>query len=492
LSSAGARLSPWAAIGIYYRGWLVGAFLPTHLGGDLLRAHLVATRTGVVHPAYASLVMEKAIGFLSAINWAIVGGVVVGCALAPVFWGLWVGLGFVAALGVNGLFLLSLHPAVHARVLGWLGRHERLRLLGLARKLYDAYADFSRRPDVLVANFLLTVVEHGLQLLILFTIAAGLGVDVSAVLFFAAAAVQTFVLRIPITPDGWGTAELAAVGVFGAIGIPAATAFTISVLNRFLGVAAVLPGFMLFLVVPTEAAQRPVFSRQHGEWLGDLAGFGRRLPMYLGGCLAFALGVRLFIDAGMGVDPFHAMLIGLLRTFEGPYLHIGVMAGAVTAVLLLVWVVWNRRPPPLGTFVTMVLIGGLADFWAWFHPERFTDTLPSPALLVLAGTMFAAYGSALIIMSGIGLRVVDLLALTFVDRLGWRFYRVRLGLEAAFLLAAFVLGGPVGIAALAFAAVGPFVEPFIWANRRFLNLPDHGLAPIVSPSRTAVPAARAA
>jgi hypothetical protein len=29
------------------------------------------------------------------------------------------------------------------------------------------------------------------------------------------------------------------------------------------------------------------------------------------------------------------------------------------------------------------------------------------------------------------------------------------------------------------AAVGPFVEPMIWANRRYLNLPDCGLRPVM-------------
>ena len=79
LDIGAARLSPFSVIRIYCQGWLVGAFLPTHLGGDLLRAHLVAQRTGVVHPVFASIVMEKVIGLISAVNWAIVGGVVLGC-----------------------------------------------------------------------------------------------------------------------------------------------------------------------------------------------------------------------------------------------------------------------------------------------------------------------------------------------------------------------------------------------------------------------------
>ena len=84
-------------------------------------------------------------------------------------------------------------------------------------------------------------------------------------------------------------------------------------------------------------------------------------------------------------------------------------------------------------------------------------------------------------MSGIGIRVIDLVALTLVRHLGTRFYVAKLALEAGFLLAGFLLGGPVGIAAIAFVCVvGPFMEPLIWANRRFFKLPDYGLRQAMS------------
>jgi uncharacterized membrane protein YczE len=157
-------------------------------------------------------------------------------------------------------------------------------------------------------------------------------------------------------------------------------------------------------------------------------------------------------------------------------------------------VAWNRKLPPISTFGTMLLVGLMVDFWNWVDVELVTERLRLPELLMLAGLMLDAYGSALIIMSGIGIRVVDLVALTFVNRLGWRFYRAKLILEGAFLAAGIVFGGPVGIAAVAFVAVvGPFVEPFIWANRRFLNLPDYGLRPAMrldlAPAETGTPRA---
>jgi hypothetical protein len=482
LGIGGAHLPALSVIRIYYQGWLVGAFLPTHLGGDILRAHLVAHRTGVVHPAFASIVMEKVIGLVSAVNWAIVGGGVLFCWFKPHLWPIWISLGALAAFAFNGLFLASLHDVVHDFALRFLGRYRQARLIGILHTVYAAYADFSCHPKTLLANLLLTVLEHGLQLLIVFTIATSFGIQAEPVLFFAAAAVQTLILRIPIAPDGWGTGELAAIAAFGLIGISAAAAFTISVAYHFLGVVAALPGFVS-LALPRDLLRSSAAARQLQPPSRDPAAPKWRLPIYLAGCVCFSLGVKLFIDADLGVDPFHAMTLGLVRIVDLPYLQVGFMDASATLALLILWMAWNRRLPPLSTFITMVLVGGLIDLWSWLGVEGVTGSLGSRVLPMLAGLVLNAYGSALIIMSGIGIRVVDLVALTLVNRLSWRFYRAKLSLEAGFLAIGFLLGGPVGIAVLAFVlVVGPFVEPLIWVNQRFLKLPDYGLRPAMSRS----------
>jgi hypothetical protein len=482
LGIGGAHLPALSVIRIYYQGWLVGAFLPTHLGGDILRAHLVAHRTGVVHPAFASIVMEKVIGLVSAVNWAIVGGGVLFCWFKPHLWPIWISLGALAAFAFNGLFLASLHDVVHDFALRFLGRYRQARLIGILHTVYAAYADFSCHPKTLLANLLLTVLEHGLQLLIVFTIATSFGIQAEPVLFFAAAAVQTLILRIPIAPDGWGTGELAAIAAFGLIGISAAAAFTISVAYHFLGVVAALPGFVS-LALPWDLLRSSAAARPLQPPSRDPAAPKWRLPIYLAGCVCFSLGVKLFIDADLGVDPFHAMTLGLVRIVDVPYLQVGFMDASATLALLILWMAWNRRLPPLSTFITMVLVGGLIDLWSWLGIEAVTGSLGSRVLPMLAGLVLNAYGSALIIMSGIGIRVVDLVALTLVNRLSWRFYRAKLSLEAGFLAIGFLLGGPVGIAVLAFVlVVGPFVEPLIWVNQRFLKLPDYGLRPAMSRS----------
>jgi uncharacterized membrane protein YbhN (UPF0104 family) len=261
LGLGGAHLPAGAILRISYQGWLVGSVLPLHLSGDLLRAHLVARRTGVGPPVVAALVMEKLLGLVAAVNGALGGGVVVAWALAPAQGARWIGLGALAALAGNGLVLASLHGAVHGWALGRLASARQTRVIGLLHRGYAAYASFSGHPGTLLATFGLTGLEHGLQLLILFTIATTLGLASEPGLFFAAAAVQMLLVRLPLTPAGWGTGELAAIALFGLIGISAEAAFLLSVVYHGLSLGAALLGCAV-LVVPHErrrwsAAARP-------------------------------------------------------------------------------------------------------------------------------------------------------------------------------------------------------------------------------------------
>ena len=72
---------------------------------------------------------------------------------------------------------------------------------------------------------------------------------------------------------------------------------------------------------------------------------------------------------------------------------------------------------------------------------------------------------------------MDLLAITFVRKLGWRFLWAKLLLEFAFVLVALLAAGPVGAGTLGFLlVVGTLIAPMMWANHRFLGLPNHGLS----------------
>jgi uncharacterized protein len=208
------------------------------------------------------------------------------------------------------------------------------------------------------------------------------------------------------------------------------------------------------------------------------------LTLYVSGCVLFSLGVKMFIDAALGTDPLHAMILGIVKTISRPFVGVGVVESVITIGFLLTWMLWNRRLPPLMTFITMAAVGFLVDFWNLIELQRITTAWLHPVFLMIAALLMDAYASALIIMSGIGIRIMDLLAISFVRRLGWTFLWTKLMFELSFVGLALVFGGPVGWGTIGFVLlVGTLIPPMMWANGRYFRLPNRGL-----PEHSAEPA----
>lgn len=200
----------------------------------------------------------------------------------------------------------------------------------------------------------------------------------------------------------------------------------------------------------------------------------QQLLLYLSGCLIFSLGAKCFIDSRLGTDPLDVLVLGIVRHTGWT---IGIVSGLIAIAFLVLWSVWNRKLPPITPFLTMFLIGSLIDLWNYVGLERLTYSLVQSAyFIMLVGLLLAAYGSALIIMSGIGIRTMDLVAITMVDKWGWRFFYAKMLFEVLFVLSGWLLGGPVGIGTLCFVVlVGPGLVIFMSWNARVFGWTNYGL-----------------
>ena len=259
------RLPLLRVVRYFYAGSLAGVVLPSYVGGDILRAHWVGRDTGAPYPAYASLVMERLLGLVSAVNWAILGGVVCAVAVLPGDDLVWLGLGALGFVAANGLFALSLLDRVHAFVLHQLARHERLKPLRILHRFYEAYSGFSGNRRGLLLAMALTVLEHGVQMAFFYSIAWALQSDANPFLFIAATAVYTLLLRLPISPDGWGVGEVAAIAVFTTVGLSAELAFSVSFTSHLFILVGLIPGLVFLLLGqgrPDEAELAEIAAEQ--------------------------------------------------------------------------------------------------------------------------------------------------------------------------------------------------------------------------------------
>jgi uncharacterized protein len=213
----------------------------------------------------------------------------------------------------------------------------------------------------------------------------------------------------------------------------------------------------------------------------------KQLITYVSGLVLFSLGAKMFIEAKLGTDPLDVLVIGMNQ-----HLHIGLgtCSGIVAIFFLSWWTAWNRKFPPISPFVSTAAVGYFIDLWNYVQLELYTvQLLPVyevmlgnfplnlvALLIVVAALLCCSYASALIIMSGIGIRIMDLVAITMIEKWQWSFFRAKMVLEVGLFLSGWVLGGPMGITTIAFLfLVGPFIQPFMSFNAKYLGMINHGI-----------------
>ena len=244
------------AVRIFYQGSFSGVFLPSHVGGDILRVLWVREATGQTHPALASLVMERMLGFLCSFNLALVGAVVVADRIMPHRVWVVVVVAVAGGLAANLVFAASMLPAVRALLMALLDRVSTRPIFSTLHRFYSAFDRFGTDPRGVFNNALLTFLEQGVQVAWVYATARCIGLQVDPVSFFAATMVYMMILRFPVAPDGWGIGELASIGVFSLLGIRAADAFLISLMGHVIPMVALTPG--LFFMLRGQNRARPV------------------------------------------------------------------------------------------------------------------------------------------------------------------------------------------------------------------------------------------
>lgn len=181
-----------------------------------------------------------------------------------------------------------------------------------------------------------------------------------------------------------------------------------------------------------------------------------RIPTRLTRCVlglaVFGVGISLQIDARLGNPPWDVF-------HEGVSLQTGVSIGRVIVLtglaLLVLWIPLRQRPG-IGTILNALVIGTVADVALRVIPEP--AALPTRGVMVVAGIVCVAVGSALYIGSGLGPGPRDGLMTGLAAR-GIPVRVARTGIEVTVLVVGWLLGGRVGIGTVVFAVtIGPLVQ----------------------------------
>lgn len=270
LRSVDHHLPLWKGMTIYCTSTLIGSFLPSTAGSDVIRG-VWATRSGLsgVHVA-ASILVERFTGFLSVLLLGVVGQIYFATrAELPPHAHLLFALSIAAFVSAILLVVLALRPATSH----WLFERlpPRLRENHIVHKVFgvlDACRELGAERSTLVRFFVLTLAEQLMPVALTIALARGLDLQVSPGWLFAGLMLSLIAARLPISIDGIGVFDALFASLMALAGVPAAASVAITFASRILQAIACAPWALAALwlrmnadrnesVADTHAARRP-------------------------------------------------------------------------------------------------------------------------------------------------------------------------------------------------------------------------------------------
>jgi hypothetical protein len=242
LRAKGIALSLPRLIYFYLVGIFFSAFLPTSVGGDFARIVGVASATGKRADAFASVVVERLMGFFVLIPIYLVTLPFVAGQLEDVRPLLIIGL--IGLLIFLAAYLVLLRPV--ARRIGSLlepifNLFSRFRIRDKLEKAYEAIVTYRDYRGAVVSGFALSVCSRLLWVLGCYFVAKAFSLDVSFSTLLVVVPVVELARAIPISLSGIGVREAAFVALLGQFGVGENLAFAYGLVVYFV--------FFLFSIV---------------------------------------------------------------------------------------------------------------------------------------------------------------------------------------------------------------------------------------------------
>ena len=250
LKSRGLHLPLVRGVQIYCSAMVWGMFLPATVGADAVRGYMTSRRGLDGYEVFASIAVERLVGFLASLLFGLIGLAILGGIGAyderfgTVWW-----VGAATLLGATAALSVSFSNTLFDRALRLLPR--AVRDSAIVRKLkhfHGIYARYGDQHGVMVAFFVLTLLEQCFVIAGMWFIALALGIQVSLLFMAAVVPLAMLLTRLPVSIDGIGVFEGVLILLLGLGGVGAAEAVALSIAGRLVQVLIWLPWWFSYTV----------------------------------------------------------------------------------------------------------------------------------------------------------------------------------------------------------------------------------------------------
>lgn len=220
LDALGVRITLARLTGLYFVGTFFSDFLPTGVGGDVVRAYEVAEQTQNSAAAVGTVLVDRATGLLVLFLMASFSLLFSRSLVSPQI-----------ALIILLLTTAGWGGSIFLMRRDWLERLGLWRFVARFRSLERVYECVHTCGSRVVGRALgVSFVLNVLLIVMNYLVAMALGVRVSLWYFLLFVPIISFLLVLPVSLSGWGVRQGGYVYLFSQAGVPAQAALTLSLI----------------------------------------------------------------------------------------------------------------------------------------------------------------------------------------------------------------------------------------------------------------------
>ena len=247
LKGAGIHLSLKRIIVSFSGGIFFNLFLPSTIGGDLIRSIDLGVHTKKPKEIFATVILDRLSGYI---------GLVI-VTLSALFFG----YRFIQSKSVAtavlviasiliGILLVFFNDFVYSRINKLLHSPKAGKIREYITDVHKEIYVFRRHKMIIVSNILLSIIVQAISPLVFYIIALALGVHINIVYFFVYLPIIGAITLLPISIGGLGLRDATTVFFFAQAGLSKDVSFAMSLLNfSFLAVYAGIGGIIYVLTV---------------------------------------------------------------------------------------------------------------------------------------------------------------------------------------------------------------------------------------------------
>lgn len=233
------NLSSYYLIGLFFNN-----FLPTSIGGDVVRIYSVVDETGDRTSGFASVIIERIIGIAATLSLAILALFFISQQFLSQRL-MWITILLFLAIIFFFIFIILKKPfELLVRIFGKLAIFKIGEKLN---KLFEAIHFFKARRRILLYVFLYSLASQVTIILMNYSLVRAFNLQVDLMYLFLVVPV-TFVMTILPSINGVGLRDLGFVSLLARVGVTDAAALSLSFMNLFIPMLISISGAVLFVV----------------------------------------------------------------------------------------------------------------------------------------------------------------------------------------------------------------------------------------------------